>query len=206
MVDDGSRIFLSIRLSDSGPGIPLDDQARLFTRFNDINSGNGARRSTSVGGTGLGLYLCKKLAELQGGQIRHSSAPGEGAAFHFFIEGRHGAAAGVRRLLPEARSTSPLPRPDLTPTGSSNGSVNGVTTGSPNGLHLSTKDFPQRDRLPDGWPDSSNGTTPSSNGTLNHIVPLGSPLSPNIEVPRASMLVLIVEDNVSICLWSTHVD
>ncbi|KIY71120.1 hypothetical protein CYLTODRAFT_143793 [Cylindrobasidium torrendii FP15055 ss-10] len=196
MVDDGSQVFLSIRLSDSGPGIPLDDQARLFTRFNDINSGNGARRSTSVGGTGLGLYLCKKLAELQGGQIRHISAPGEGAAFHFFIEGRRGASAGVRRLLPEGRSASPLPRLDITPPRSSNESSHGATAALPNSLHFSANDFPPRDTPPQGWPNTSNGTTPSSNGTLNHIIPLRSPLPPNIEVPRASMLVLIVEDNL----------
>ncbi|KAK0469940.1 uncharacterized protein EV420DRAFT_1258116 [Desarmillaria tabescens] len=88
MEHDSSCVYLSCKLSDSGPGIPLDDQARLFTRFNDVHTGDGVRRSGSIGGTGLGLYLCKKLAELQGGQIQHSGAPGEGAAFHFFIEAR----------------------------------------------------------------------------------------------------------------------
>ncbi|KAK0204649.1 hypothetical protein DFS33DRAFT_1259677 [Desarmillaria ectypa] len=88
MEHDASCVHLSCKLSDSGPGIPLDDQARLFTRFNDVHTGDGVRRSGSIGGTGLGLYLCKKLAELQGGQIQHSSAPGGGAAFHFFIEAR----------------------------------------------------------------------------------------------------------------------
>ncbi|KAF9020456.1 hypothetical protein BDZ89DRAFT_1072198 [Hymenopellis radicata] len=114
--EDGSRVWLVVRLSDSGPGIPLDDQARLFTRFNDVNSGNGVRRASSLGGTGLGLYLCKKLAELQGGQIRHMSAPGQGAAFSFFIEARRAAQAGVRRPL-SVRSSSPLPRSNTsTPT------------------------------------------------------------------------------------------
>lgn len=54
ITEDGSRVWLVVQLSDSGPGIPLDDQARLFTRFNDVNSGNGVRRSSSLGGTGLG--------------------------------------------------------------------------------------------------------------------------------------------------------
>ncbi|KAK0495357.1 histidine kinase [Armillaria luteobubalina] len=110
MKHDGNCVYLYCKLSDSGPGIPLDDQARLFTRFNDVHSGNGVRRSGSIGGTGLGLYLCKKLAELQGGQIRHSSSPGEGAAFHFFIEARKAPDApctgsmSPRRIVAKALS------------------------------------------------------------------------------------------------------
>lgn len=49
---DESRVWLDIEVSDSGPGIPLDDQARLFTQFNDIQPVN-ARRS---GGAGLGMF------------------------------------------------------------------------------------------------------------------------------------------------------
>ncbi|KAK0235753.1 hypothetical protein EDD85DRAFT_837950 [Armillaria nabsnona] len=115
MEHDATCVYLYCKLSDSGPGIPLDDQARLFTRFNDVHTGDGVRRSGSIGGTGLGLYLCKKLAELQGGQIRHSSAPGEGAAFHFFIEARKApdapstGAISPRRIVAKALSkTVPL--------------------------------------------------------------------------------------------------
>ena len=50
---DESRVWLDIEVSDSGPGIPLDDQARLFTQFNDLQPVN-ARRS---GGAGLGMLL-----------------------------------------------------------------------------------------------------------------------------------------------------
>ena len=59
--DDASRLWLEVRLSDSGPGIPLDDQSSLFTRFNDVQSGDGMRRS-SFGGTGLGMLLHPVLA------------------------------------------------------------------------------------------------------------------------------------------------
>ncbi len=55
MEHDATCVYLYCKLSDSGPGIPLDDQARLFTRFNDVH-GNGVRRSGSIGGTGLGKY------------------------------------------------------------------------------------------------------------------------------------------------------
>ncbi|KAF5393770.1 hypothetical protein D9757_000261 [Collybiopsis confluens] len=86
-----SRVWVSFRISDTGPGIPVEDQARLFTRFNDISSSKKslpARNISTLGGTGLGLYLCRKLAELQGGAIQFSAHSGQGAAFFFFIEAR----------------------------------------------------------------------------------------------------------------------
>ncbi|KAK0485064.1 hypothetical protein IW261DRAFT_1331068 [Armillaria novae-zelandiae] len=139
MEHDGTCVYLYCKFSDSGPGIPLDDQARLFTRFNDVHSGNGVRRSGSIGGTGLGLYLCKKLAELQGGQIRHSSAPGEGAAFHFFIEARKApdapctGAMSPRRIVAKALSKTTN---NVTPNGIAglkNGSQLSLRTASPSG-------------------------------------------------------------------------
>ncbi|KAJ3793028.1 histidine kinase [Lentinula aff. detonsa] len=87
---EASRIWVVFHISDTGPGIPVEDQARLFTRFNDVHTTdtNATRRSSSLEGTGLGLYLCRKLAELQGGDIKFSGIPGQGAAFFFFIEAR----------------------------------------------------------------------------------------------------------------------
>ncbi|KIK65560.1 hypothetical protein GYMLUDRAFT_240082 [Collybiopsis luxurians FD-317 M1] len=88
---EASRIWVSFRISDTGPGVPVEDQARLFTRFNDIPSVNTVktgRRLSTLGGTGLGLYLCRKLAELQGGAIKFSGDSEQGAAFLFFIEAR----------------------------------------------------------------------------------------------------------------------
>ncbi|KAJ4467091.1 histidine kinase [Lentinula lateritia] len=87
---EASRIWVSFHISDTGPGVPVEDQARLFTRFNGVQAvnANATRRPSSLEGTGLGLYLCRKLAELQGGAIKFIGAPGQGAAFLFFIEAR----------------------------------------------------------------------------------------------------------------------
>ena len=104
---DPTNLWLTFHISDTGPGIPVEDQARLFTRFNDVQAVQTAgRRSSSMGGTGLGtlpistmttalltvflvgLYLCRKLAELQGGAIKFDGEAGKGASFLFFIEAR----------------------------------------------------------------------------------------------------------------------
>ena len=73
-VEDG---MARITVADDGPGIPLDEQARLFERF------YRARRATeeNVPGTGLGLAIAKAIAEGHGGRIGVSSAEGEGSVF-----------------------------------------------------------------------------------------------------------------------------
>jgi signal transduction histidine kinase/FixJ family two-component response regulator/HAMP domain-containing protein len=68
---------IEISVEDSGIGIPLEDQERLFTPFTQVD-GSLARRHE---GTGLGLALSKRLTELHGGVIEVRSAPGQGSTF-----------------------------------------------------------------------------------------------------------------------------
>jgi len=70
------RALQELSVIDTGIGISAPDQARLFQPFTQV--GEGPRRSE---GTGLGLYLCHKLAELLGGQMTLRSEPGKGSAF-----------------------------------------------------------------------------------------------------------------------------
>ncbi len=72
-----------VEVSDSGIGIKLEDQPRLFEEFRQIDG------STSRGhaGVGLGLALSKRLVELQGGHIWVESMPGKGSTFRFLIPG-----------------------------------------------------------------------------------------------------------------------
>jgi PAS domain S-box-containing protein len=73
----GKNIVFEIR--DEGPGIPENELERLFGRFVQLDS-TLVRR---VGGTGLGLYICKNLMEAMGGRIWAESRPGEGSIFKF---------------------------------------------------------------------------------------------------------------------------
>jgi signal transduction histidine kinase len=66
---------LSVR--DHGIGIPGQQQAQLFGRF--VRADNA--RLQGIGGTGLGLYLCRELVERQGGRIWFESVEGEGSVF-----------------------------------------------------------------------------------------------------------------------------
>ena len=66
-----------IAVSDEGPGIPRDEQDRIFERFYRLDPG----MATGVGGTGLGLYIARRLVERMGGRLTVTSEPGAGATF-----------------------------------------------------------------------------------------------------------------------------
>ncbi|MBW3558061.1 MAG: PAS domain-containing protein [Actinobacteria bacterium] len=72
---------LEIQVDDSGPGIYSGDLPNLFERFRQLDGS-----STRVhGGTGLGLYICRRLVELQGGRIWCESRLGVGSRFAFTL-------------------------------------------------------------------------------------------------------------------------
>ena len=73
--------LLHFSVRDTGIGIPLEKQSRLFKSFQQVD----ASTTRQYGGTGLGLAICKRLTELLGGKIWVESAGAPGATFHFTI-------------------------------------------------------------------------------------------------------------------------
>jgi CheY-like chemotaxis protein/anti-sigma regulatory factor (Ser/Thr protein kinase) len=70
-------VELLVSVSDHGPGIELAAQSKLFHSFSQIDDSSTRRN----GGLGLGLAICKRLAELMGGSVGVSSSPGKGSTF-----------------------------------------------------------------------------------------------------------------------------
>jgi two-component system phosphate regulon sensor histidine kinase PhoR len=68
-----------ICVADSGPGVPKDEQARIFERFYKQD------RARTHGGTGLGLAIARHIVEGHGGRIWVDSQPSEGATFCFTL-------------------------------------------------------------------------------------------------------------------------
>jgi len=77
--DGGPRITFVVR--DNGPGIPKEDQERIFDSFSQVD----ASISRKYGGTGLGLAISRSLAEQMGGSLSVESELGQGATFYFTI-------------------------------------------------------------------------------------------------------------------------
>ena len=75
------QIELSIKVVDSGPGIPPDVLASLFSPFTQADSSVSRR----YGGSGLGLAICRQLCRTMGGDIGVDSEPGRGSVFWFTV-------------------------------------------------------------------------------------------------------------------------
>jgi signal transduction histidine kinase len=69
-----------VRVSDTGPGIPPDQQARVFERFYRADPAR-ARRPGQPGGTGIGLTVARELARANGGDVRIESSTPQGTTF-----------------------------------------------------------------------------------------------------------------------------
>ncbi|MFQ5881827.1 MAG: GAF domain-containing protein [Candidatus Methylomirabilales bacterium] len=75
------RAVLEVAVRDTGIGIPLEYQERIFETFEQVDSS----LSREYEGTGLGLPLTKRLVELHGGRIWVESTPGCGSVFRFIL-------------------------------------------------------------------------------------------------------------------------
>ena len=73
--------FLKFAVIDSGIGIAPENLGKVFDSFNQADQST----TRKYGGTGLGLPICKRLAEAMGGEIGVSSKPGHGSCFYFTI-------------------------------------------------------------------------------------------------------------------------
>ncbi len=93
---DGPQLV--IRVADTGPGIPIEQQAYVFESFAQADASTTRR----YGGSGLGLAICRALVHLMGGQILLDSIPGRGATFTVRLP----LAAAERPLVDPGAETS----------------------------------------------------------------------------------------------------
>ncbi len=75
----GTWVTFSVR--DTGPGITVEERARLFERFYRGEAG----RASGAAGTGLGLSICQEIVRRHGGRITVESEPGQGSTFTVWL-------------------------------------------------------------------------------------------------------------------------
>lgn len=121
---DGNEKEVTVGVADSGVGIAAEDAAHLFQKFYRID--NSATRT--IGGTGLGLYLCRRVIEAFNGRIWVESKPGIGSVFKFTLprlsvaetermqqEAASSQAQTAATLAPESLAPAPTVIPQTTP-------------------------------------------------------------------------------------------
>lgn len=103
---NGDKDFVHVFVKDTGAGIPSDDIPHLFQKFYRVD--NSAVRT--IGGTGLGLYICKKIVELYNGNIWVESELGKGSTFHIDLPRLSSQQAEQLKVNETAQKlTGPLP-------------------------------------------------------------------------------------------------
>jgi CheY-like chemotaxis protein len=88
-----------VSVSDHGPGIPVEFQARIFGKFQQAESSASRRH----GGTGLGLAIARAIVERHDGRIRFRTSPDDGTTFVVELP----CAATPRESSPDATSAAP---------------------------------------------------------------------------------------------------
>ena len=112
--DPGGEVETSLRVTgevaeltvaDTGMGIPLEEQGRLFQKF----FRSSLATEHAIQGTGLGLHIVRSIAEAHHGQVRFESTPGQGTTFWFTVP-----LAGSADVVPADRALPRAPEPPPT--------------------------------------------------------------------------------------------
>ena len=108
-----NEIFVRWTVTDTGTGFTEEGKKLLFKPYSQIKN----RSTRDIGGTGLGLILCKTMVELHGGEISASSEPGSGSVFTFFARFRtkkklghsasHSESSVPRNFTPSTLASTP---------------------------------------------------------------------------------------------------
>ncbi len=80
-MDEGGRSAIRFEVQDTGVGIAVEDQKRIFYPFEQAD-GSSTRK---YGGLGIGLNIAKRLVQLMGGEMGITSSPGQGSTFWFTV-------------------------------------------------------------------------------------------------------------------------
>lgn len=105
----GDDAHVTISIKDSGIGIPAEDMPHLFQKFYRVDN----KDTREIGGTGLGLYLVRRLAETLGGRVWAESVYGSGSTF--FVELPRVSSSEATQIVEQAGMQAAV-APPVAPT------------------------------------------------------------------------------------------
>lgn len=106
----GNDSIVQFYIRDTGPGIPPNDIPHLFQKFYRVDTS----ATRTIGGTGLGLFICRKIVELFGGRIWVESEVDKGSTFYINLPRLSTQKAGELQKSEAAQMTTAMPTPTST--------------------------------------------------------------------------------------------
>ncbi len=97
----GNKDVVQFYIKDTGHGIPADDVSHLFQKFYRVDNSS----TRTVGGTGLGLFICRKIVEIYKGRIWVESEEGKGSTFYINLPRLSSQTANELIALNQSQST-----------------------------------------------------------------------------------------------------
>ncbi|MBI1892227.1 MAG: response regulator [Burkholderiales bacterium] len=107
--EEGPKIFVGIIVTDTGPGIPEHEQAKVFEAFEQTESGN------RKGGTGLGMAISRQYARMMDGDVSLQSSTGKGTAVRFSFIGLPGEGTSIENEQIETGRVAALAQDSVQP-------------------------------------------------------------------------------------------
>lgn len=187
-METDEELYLVFSISDTGRGLTPEEISGLFQRFKQANP----KTHITYGGSGLGLFICRRIAALFGGEIGVTSTWGKGSTFTV-SRGIHATQSFAKLQGAKLNGHRPMVfvmNPALRPTkfyiptrrcAPPSGMRSNLPL--PSTTNMTTTDGPVRSRRSSPAPADAGSATSSSNAT---------PLSASID----KLSVLIVEDNL----------
>ncbi|KAK4232272.1 hypothetical protein QBC38DRAFT_352760 [Podospora fimiseda] len=188
----GDSVFLMFEVNDTGQGLSEEEQRTLFQRFVQASS----RTHVNHGGSGLGLFISRRLTEFQGGQIGVASQPGVGSTFAFYTEAFRPSEEAIKEAETNSAVTTAARAPAVA---IARRSVNGVRSRNTSDSATPTSDCATPTSLPEA---STSATTPITKTSSSLPYPLRR-IRRSPAVDSRIRGVLIVEDN-RINQWITR--
>ncbi|KAK4199619.1 hypothetical protein QBC40DRAFT_281713, partial [Triangularia verruculosa] len=194
----GKPVFVMFEVKDTGQGLTEEEKKSLFKRFVQASS----RTHVKYGGSGLGLFISRRLTELQNGAIGVASQPGVGSTFVFYIEASVPSEEAKQEAMAAAEAASKMSALKLS------GKANGIGNAA-NRRAASSSTASDYVVTPGGTVSRPSPITPSTgsevstpplfpSGLSTTFIPSTNNLSASLSSPPPPPIhgILVVEDNL----------